>query len=169
MSCHCQKHLNCDKKYSDSWLYSDKAARLLGGGGESCQPCTVSSENHEPSYTQHGHPKAANNQINFLFFSKRLRNWKLPIMFAIYLSVCRHSATIKQQNGFSWKVILESLKFVDTLKFWSKSDNNNAHFTWKHARLPARMTGWGILLWWTPSQPCREGNPRGILRDDVFI
>jgi hypothetical protein len=42
------------------------------------------------------------------------------------------------QETWFWKVLL---KFVNTLKFWLKSDNKNGHFAWTlHVLLRAEVT-----------------------------
>jgi hypothetical protein len=63
-------------------------------------------------------------------------------------SRCSHATTRKQLNGFSWNLILKNFtKFVETLQFSLKSDNNNGRFAWRPTSLSARgsdlVTAWG--------------------------
>jgi hypothetical protein len=52
---------------------------------------------------------------------------KVRLLTLLCLPVCPYVTTRGPLDGFSWKFMWVSLKFVDT--FWLKSYNNNEHFT----------------------------------------
>lgn len=64
-------------------------------------------------------------------------------LVSLYGSVFTNETSRRQLNGFSRNLISEGfpfLHFLHTRHFWSKSDKNTGHFTWKPTHVSANLS-----------------------------